>query len=329
MRPRLLALFTESKVSIVARLSGRPLLATSRDRSLAVGVTAELARIADAVGQDLNVLISTRPGGGATTTLHRFARLAVRELGRHPRFVNAAGIDTADGLLHQLAGDLIPTVSVVGSDSAYSMFARYAGLPDSVIALVDNLSAQLASTLFGTYRDELWAVPVTWVVTCRDIDRAGFLRPPAESFFDVVVDLPPLDEVESARLLRRRTSKAELPAAALRAAVAAGGGNPRALINAARAIVLDGGDPASITQASLERVQVERSLSRSALMLLAQLRSLGPSSASDRQLQDQVGWTRARLVQVFAELEHSGAVDVDHLRDGRSGRPRKVYRARH
>ncbi len=313
----------------MAKLSGRPLLGTSRDRSLAVGAAAELVRITDAVGRDLNVLVSAALGGGTTTTLHRFARTAVRELGRHPRFVNAAGIETASGLLQQLAGDLTPTVSVVGGSGAYSMFARYADLPDGVVALVDNLPVQLATELFGTYRDELWAVPITWVVTCSETNRSGFLRPPADSFFDVVVDLPPLNDVDSASLLRRRTSKDELPAAALRAAVAAGAGNPRALINAARAIVLDGGDADSITQASLVRDRVERSLSGSARMLLSELRSLGPSSASDRQLQDRAGWTRARLVQVFAELERAGAVETDQVRDGRSGRPRKVYRARY
>lgn len=312
----------------MAKLSGRPLLGTSGDRLLAVGAMVELERITDAVGRGLNVLVSAAPGGGTTTALHRFARTAVRELGRHPRFVNAAGVETANGLLQQLAGDLTPTVSVVGG-GAYSMFARYADLAEGVVALVDNLPVQLAAALFGTYRDELWAVPITWVVTCSETNRSGFLRPPADSFFDVVVDLPPLNDVDSASLLRRRTSKDELPAAALRAAVAAGAGNPRALINAARAIVLDGGDPASITQASLDRDRVERSLSGSARMLLSELRSLGPSSASDRQLQDRAGWTRARLVQVFAELERADAVEIDQVHDGRSGRPRKVYRARY
>lgn len=313
----------------MAELSGRPLLGTTRDRSLAVGRAAELDVVGEAVQRGLNVLLSAERGGGTTTMLHRLARKIAREYSKHPRFVNASNAASADELLHQVAGDLIPTVSVVGSGSAYARFSRYGGLPEGVVALVDNMSVRLAEESFGTFRDEFWAVPIVWVVTCTEGERLSFLRLSADAFFDVTARLPPLTDVESASLLRRRTSKDELSAAALRTAVAAAGGNPRALVNAARAIVLAGGDTRTITEASIARERIESSLSRSALILLSELRSLGPSSASDRELQERTGWTRARLVQVFAELDRALAIEADHVRDGRSGRPRKVYRPRY
>ena len=60
-------------------------------------------------------------------------------------------------------------------------------------------------------------------------------------------------------------------------------------------------------------------------MLAAELEALGWASASDERLLDRIGWTRPRVVQVIAELESRGLVDMREENTGR-GRPRKLYR---
>jgi predicted ArsR family transcriptional regulator len=64
---------------------------------------------------------------------------------------------------------------------------------------------------------------------------------------------------------------------------------------------------------------------RAAAMLVAEVESLGPVSASDERLLSRLGWTRERAAQVFKQLEEAGLVVFSELRDG-PGRPRKVYR---
>ena len=60
-------------------------------------------------------------------------------------------------------------------------------------------------------------------------------------------------------------------------------------------------------------------------MLAQELESLGWSSASDERLLARMGWTRPRVIQVMAELEDRGLVDMREESTGR-GRPRKLYR---
>jgi predicted ArsR family transcriptional regulator len=60
-------------------------------------------------------------------------------------------------------------------------------------------------------------------------------------------------------------------------------------------------------------------------MLAAELEALGWASASDERLLVRLGWTRPRVVQVMAELERGGLVDMREESTGR-GRPRKLYR---
>ena len=56
-------------------------------------------------------------------------------------------------------------------------------------------------------------------------DRAALLRPPADAFFDRLIELVPFDEQEQLRLLRKRVSVHD--AKALRPLLDASDGNPR------------------------------------------------------------------------------------------------------
>ncbi len=60
-------------------------------------------------------------------------------------------------------------------------------------------------------------------------------------------------------------------------------------------------------------------------MLAGEIDALGWVSASDQRLLDRMGWTRPRVVQVMAELESGGLVEMREESAGR-GRPRKLYR---
>lgn len=312
----------------MASLSNRPLLSTSADRDLVVERAGELDVVADAVRRGLNVLLTGEPGCGATTTLHQLLRRLPRDGDRHPRFVNAATIADAERLLHESLSELVPAMAVVGSGSAYARFARFGATPDGVVLLIDNASLPLLLDAFARHRDEMWQVPVTWVVTCHEQDRAALLATPAADFFDLVIELGPLTDVQAASLLRRRTTKEELTPHALRVVVDSARGNPRALVRAARRVVLERVPPDDLQRAAYQRAEIARGLSRPAAMLLEELVDRGPSSASDAGLQAATGWTRSRLVQVLGELESAGAAISEEHSDGRSGRPRKLYRSR-
>lgn len=313
----------------MASLSNRPLLSTSEDRDLVIERTAELALVEQAVDRRLNVLLAGAAGSGLTTTVHQLLRRLPRGAQLHPRFVNAASLSSADELLREALGELVPAMAIVDGDSAYARFARFAGVPEDLVVLIDNATAALLEDAFGAHRDEMWQVPVTWVATCNEVDRARVLGGRAGAFFEVVVELEPLTDVQAAGLLRRRTSKEELGAAELRAVVDAGGGNPRALVQSARRVVLEGVSPTDLARSVYLRREVGRQLSRPARMLLDELVTRGPASASDPELQAATGWTRARLVQVLAELEAAGAVDSEERGHGRAGRPRKIFRSRY
>src|SRR5690606_39495712 len=102
-------------------------------------------------------------------------------------------------------------------------------------------------------------------------------------------------------------------------------GNPRRLLALARAARVTGTSPAE-QQEAMARRQVEiAKLGRPATMLMSELESLGPASASDERLLQRLGWTRSRAVQVFRELEDSGFVTASYVRGPAGGRP-KVYR---
>lgn len=302
------------------------MLSTAADAALFTARGDVLDRLARAATQGLNVLLSGPPGAGRTSALHQLSRRLRIDAAAHPRFVNAAGVRTPERLLAEVAGDLLPTVRVVGGTSAYNRFSRYADLPAGLVALVDDLPASVAHDVFGRLRDEIWSVPVAWVVTCSERDRLSFLRPPADAFYDVVVDLEPLSDAEAEELVGRRVSATELTVSGLHSAVAAAAGNPRDLIRAVRSIVLTGDSGGAVRERAARRERLRQRLSRPAAMLLEDLDSLGPSSASDQELQARTGWTRSRLVQVFAELEGAGAVESDDVGNGGAGRPRKVYR---
>ena len=319
-------------------LSSRPLL-TRRDRELFAGRHGELSRVVAAIEAGFNCAIVGEPGSGRTT----LANAAVAELEANQPPISvltiyAAEIADAAGLLAAASAELtvrgwpgaVPAArpglrleAIDRLDSLRRQVATRASGTAAPVFLVEDVAIGAGRELFGAMRDELWTVDARWLVTMSTGRASALLRPPADVFFDSVVTLPDLGDGDSRALVRLR-----LPSAAddlVDLIVAAGRGNPRKMVDLAREFAADpaGADTASAGQ--ITRDAAIDALGRPARMLAAELDSLGSAAASDPDLLDRLGWTRARAVQVLSDLEDSGLVSHRSENTGR-GRPRKVYR---
>lgn len=196
------------------------------------------------------------------------------------------------------------------------------------VVLLDGLpSSDVGHTLFGRLRDELWTVPLCWVVAIRETDRAAVLRPPASAFFETQLSLPPLDPAAALDLLRRRLDHDDDVADDLLAeTVAHSELQPRALIAALRANLDSHEPPRKREQRRAEFIRrIVETGGRPAVMLAAELQALGGASASDEALLQRLGWTRARTSKLMHQLAQAGLLSGSEQRGESGGRPRRVY----
>ncbi|MGI8417552.1 MAG: hypothetical protein ACR2P2_15405 [Nakamurella sp.] len=331
------------------RLSSRPLLGIGADTDLFTGRTVELRRAARAVSDRLNCVFVGDPGAGRTSVLHQLLATTA------PPFVLVRGASAVD------AGELLGRVSdelrSAGHDDPAPPAAddrrtfrpdppatadlidrvrRQSEGVDGLVIAIDDLTPDAGLDLFGRHRDEVWTIGASWIATVSSAHATSLLRPPADVFFEVRVDLEPLSDEESIALLRKRLpiesvnlegdGPADDDGRGLGRIVGSSSGNPRRLIELAR--LLDDADIRTViatTDATLLRDAVIARASAPARMLAKELATLGSASASDGLLLDRLGWTRPRAVQVLKELEAAGVVVAVDQRTGR-GRPRKVYR---
>jgi hypothetical protein len=173
-------------------------------------------------------------------------------------------------------------------------------------------------------RDELFALPATWVVVAHDHQLADYLTPPADVFFDVVERVDDLDDVAVERLLDLRGGAA-LPKRAKAGIKKTQDGTPRHALSLARTLLLrrSAGED---TEISLERYAAATSgLSRGAAMLLADLQGRGPVAATDAELRRRLGVTDRHLRRSFGELETAGLVETIPGGRGGPGRPATTY----
>jgi len=178
--------------------------------------------------------------------------------------------------------------------------------------------------VFGRQRDLLWQSEHRWVVAVDDEDRATVMRPPADAFFDVVAELGPFDDRALRGLLARRVP--EEHEHLIEQAVEHASGNPRRAIRLLAATLVDEPDRPQYLK-DLWALETEASvLGRTHSMLFAELLNRGGGSASDEELQQSLGVTRARLAQLFGDLQAAGLVVASNERPRGPGRPRVVYR---
>jgi energy-coupling factor transporter ATP-binding protein EcfA2 len=326
-------------------LSGRPLYANAADERLYVPRSDVEARIERSIERDLNTLLLGERGAGKTTLLQHLLFRARQDSSR-PRtvYVDASiarsALDVIDLLRDALGmpphiGEnvtaglrAIAKPGAAGARDATLLLQRLAPLRDvsDAVVLLDGLaSGGIAHTLFGRLRDELWALPLTWIVGADPGQRSQFLTPPADAFFETVVVLPPLDPREQIDVLKRRLPREWRSVEGL---AGEDHGNPRQLLSAARAALVNHRPIEEVLEAHAERRTRAASLGRSASTLYAELESLGrPVAASDEELLGRLGVTRERASQVLKQLENHGLLE-SFTEPAERGRPRKLFRIR-
>lgn len=311
------------------QLGQRPLTASAVDGALFVDRIAELELLRRSYDLGLNSLLLGSRGVGVTSLARCFQR-QLEDSGAYVLYVDVGAADSVDGVIEAIRrvihGPRTPGFREAVETSIAGLAREFSG--GRPLVIVDGADPAAVHALFGQLRDEVWALPYVWLVCGVSSRREEYLRPPADSFFDVVSELLPLSSESARQLILARLAQsngadaasAALIEAELDGIVGRGAGNPRHLLGAACEVALNVSGSADDVQAEAAR------LGRSEAMLVAELRSLGPSSASNDELLDRLGWTRARAAQVFKRLLEHGLVTVTLERSaGSPGRPRVVY----
>jgi energy-coupling factor transporter ATP-binding protein EcfA2 len=323
--------------------SNRPLLATTPDSRLFVW-SEQASHARQALERGQHTLIVGEPGSGKTSLLHMVER-EVREDAKFPAcFVSLQHTDDvgeAVALVHRaaheqglLAGpaDQLSPAALKEDPFAPTQLVRDLGrVRASARMLVDDVSADAGQALFGRLRDELWQLSLVWGVAVGRDDASPLLTPPADAFFERKVSLDELSPEDRLQLLEQRNSYGPdtLSASQLERLAKDGPSNPRRLIGLAREVAEHSGaeSPARLFQGvDLRRQRAETVAGRPGRMLVTELESLAPVSASDERLLSRLGWTRNRASEILSRLEDGGVVSSRmERRDGRAGRPRKLY----
>lgn len=340
-------------------LSGRPLTATSRDKPLFVNRVEEAAAVNESVAAGINVLVLGERGSGKTSLLRSLSR-GLEEGGWRAVFVEGSLAKSPVELLTLIRARVSPSIVVpgVGEQLVASVQALQAlggprtfprrpegsaGESELLLDLVSSLGADLRNdkrrhvviidevsspeivhTVFGRLRDEIWQLPIVWVVAGAVKDRLSYLRPPADAFFSRLITLEPFDEKMAMRLLRARIPRVQASDGLLRAIVAESSRFPRDLVRAASDVVVRGAHPEQLAISREKRERALDSLGEPAKRVVAELEANGPASASDENFLARLGFGRSRAAQIFRELERLGIVEasVDHPPGGRQ---RKMY----
>jgi hypothetical protein len=351
--------FTNLTVRIVRvmqyQLSGRPLLDTEADAQLFVDREDELRALEYALAAGMNALVVGERGSGVTSLLRHIAyRRRVRDSGLLA-VVDGRLASDAQGLLdivfEKLTGDS-RTVTEPGDFAAAlasinsSLYGRKVPVRrENALRLLDVFGqikeelggrrgtvildgvpdSEVGYTLFGKLRDELWELPIAWLVGIGPNEEATLTRPPADAFFEQTISIKPLGPVAAMDLVAKRVPDGTLDRSQLETLAALGEGNPRSILAAAREYLQlhKSFDEQSATKAAMQ-VRLG-SLGLSAAALAAELARLGAASASDATLLHNLGWSRSRATQVLKELEAAGlATGVPEPAPG--GGRRKIYR---
>ncbi len=284
----------------VFRVAGRPVSAIDFFRTLS--------------GQ----MIDRLEGEGVVAKVMQTAEQALAKL-------RSAGLS---GFIAAPSGDdttaeLLRTLRLVGS-----VLDDLRGVGFDAVILVDELaSSEIAQTLFGRMRDELWTLRARWIVAGRSSDSEILLMPPADTFFERRLSLGPLTHADAMALLRARLEReaVDLSDEEIDQLARLGQGHPLALVAALRAVA--SGTP---TRELIERSQqlaasletLSPPAQRLARLILNQAQ---PARATDAALLRQMGWTSSRLRQVLHELAKAGVLDVVEAEAQGPGRPSKAY----
>ena len=334
----------------------RPLAASRADQRRFVDRTAETREVLRAVADGQPLLVLGEPGSGrsslldhvawllgreaeplesvvvsgelASTPAHllgvlvaRLQRLAEPEAPRGRWLQELQALALPDGPFGEVVQPaiLMELVDLLGD--------RLAALGRGVCLMIDGISPTVAHGVFGSLRNELWALEgAAWVVAGDAAAKSLYLEPPADAFFARTVELQPLPHADAVKLLRAHVP--ELTNEQIDQAIDAdGSGNPRRLLRAAADIQAGVSPTASATDALAHRA--EQAAGPLAGRLVSYLADNGPASASDQRLLRQVGASRQRVSQLMHQLESAGLLETLEVREpGRRGRPVRRFALR-
>jgi energy-coupling factor transporter ATP-binding protein EcfA2/DNA-binding MarR family transcriptional regulator len=297
-----------------------------------------------AIDRGLNTLIVGGRGIGKTTLLRQM-QLTLRTQDENVAFVDASAVSELGELVArirdevsgapapleafgQLAASFDRQTPVAGASRQLSQALRELGQADPTTILVDaSASAAAVYGFFGRMRDAIWQQHHRWVVAIGDTDRATVLKPPADAFFDVVLELEPWNLNPLIALLDRRLSPGDPGLSRLvMASASQADGNPRQALRALADAVVHDRDPAEALERRSRLLDAASDLGRPTGMLMAELLDRGQASPSDADLQATLGVTRSRLTQILRELLEHQLVTVAAEQPDGPGRPKAVYR---
>lgn len=313
-------------------LGQRPLTASDADHEIFADRGSELQRVRRALDLGLNAYVHGPPGSGRTSFLHQVER--GRPAARYVRLHGFESLpDRLDEIQRAVTGsdvleryrpsplpEMLKAFStkevLIAADPLRHLREALERIGEPRVVLVDDLDRRDCHELFGRLRDELWELATQWVVA----GSASSLDPPADTFFDAVVELRPLDREGLRDLVRRRAaSGTPEEGRLLMSRVDSVIGNvapctPRRALSVLRDLYLSD-DLAEATSQLADLQSARAGLKPTANKLLDALIHHGPTHAGDAELLEEVGVTRTRVVQLLAELQADGLVTAQ--RDGR------------
>jgi transcription initiation factor IIE alpha subunit len=328
-------------------LQGRPLYDNPADAKYYVA-PPEWNAVVRAVDRGNNSLICG-PRGSGKTSLLRQLQLNLRDRGEPVVYVDATAVTEPLELIFRVRDALKrrPGGAQAGPQAASRgpaqltgeespppgglsrlLYDELLGLGEEVeptTVLLDATSApQAIYGVFGRMRDTVWHLPHRWLVAIDNDDRSTALKPPADTFFDIVIELAALPSERLVAILDRRTD--ELDRSLVLQIATDARGNPRAAIRAANNALVHGGDPADELSARARLLDAAAEIGRPHGMLMAELLDLGQASPSDTALLERLGLTRARVTALLQQLLDADLVESSLERSERPGRPRTIYR---
>jgi hypothetical protein len=191
------------------------------------------------------------------------------------------------------------------------------------VLLDGPMDPKISFDLFGRWRDELYSLPLNWVVLAHQERLAEYVTPPADVFFDAIVLLDGFDEAGALELLRRR-HVLSLPDEVAQSIARHFDGTPRHLIRLARGALT--ADPDEVARRAEQLAEATGALSRGAQRLLADMQGRGPITATDPGLLRRLGVTDRQMRRNLSELEAAGLAEQLHSSSSGQGRPPATYR---
>ena len=325
------------------RFRSRPLLVSGVDAELYVARPEIERALVGAVLSERDVLISGPTGSGKTTSLRKL-EADLRQRDRLVTWVNASLASNGVHLLELVEAAVLtaatqaghrlrpPDEPVLAGDAAgplqlMNAVNRIPPQPATVIFVDGTLEPAAGYDVFGRLRDQLWALPHSWVVATTP-ERVGALRtPPADAFWGAYVEIGPMDGQQVRTLLERGLDWEE--AKLVFSGIRPESGVPRRIIHAVEEYLEQ---PRMEEYSShyrppaFARQEAAAELGRSASMALAELEALGrPAAAGDDELLARTGWSRAYLGRTLSQLEAAEILRSYPGPTSGQGRPPKLY----